>query len=528
MSIRMKKQEEKSTFKETAAFIMGTFSLVVLCVFPLIYHDFYFDILETKYQFYCGAVGLMLAAMLLAGLMKGSLLAYFRNFNLKVLIKSLSIVDWAMLAFWLFNVISWLLCFEWHWEAFWGTSGRYNGAFLMTIYMLVYFLMTRYFRFQKWYLDAFLAVGILVSAFGITDYFQMDILHFKERMNPAQLGSYTSTLGNINTYTVYIGAMLVVSTVLFALEKNLKRMAWYLAIMVLASFALIMGTSDNAYLTLAALYGFAPLFLFRTKRGLSRYLISVAVFFTAILGVSLINNTYADKVFGIVGIFNLITKFEKLPVIVLVLWLLAGFAVFFAARQKEGDGALPKFLVYGWTGVIVLVIAVVVFVLYDANVAGNAERYSAISSYAVFNDEWGTGRGYVWRRSIELYNTQLTPLQKLFGYGPDTFKLLMQVNNDFRMQGGKAIIFDSAHNEYLHYLITIGIAGMSSYFIFMSSAVVRMCRRMKDAPHVAAAMLVVAAYMTQALVNINLPIVMPIIINILSMGLSEIPNEEWA
>ena len=34
---------------------MGAFTLIVLCVLPLVFHDFYFDILETKYQFYSAA-----------------------------------------------------------------------------------------------------------------------------------------------------------------------------------------------------------------------------------------------------------------------------------------------------------------------------------------------------------------------------------------------------------------------------------------------------------------------------------------
>ena len=34
------------------------------------------------------------------------------------------------------------------------------------------------------------------------------------------------------------------------------------------------------------------------------------------------------------------------------------------------------------------------------------------------------------------------------------------------MQNGKMVIFDSAHNEYLHYLVTIGFAGMASYIVF--------------------------------------------------------------
>ena len=48
MANRIKKKEEtKSSYQDNVALIMGVFTLIVLCVLPLVFHDFYFDILET-------------------------------------------------------------------------------------------------------------------------------------------------------------------------------------------------------------------------------------------------------------------------------------------------------------------------------------------------------------------------------------------------------------------------------------------------------------------------------------------------
>ena len=109
-------------------------------------------------------------------------------------------------------------------------------------------------------------------------------------MVPEQRGIYTSTLGNINTYTIYVGAVLTVSALLFMLETNWKRMLVVtMEIWFLPCLPLIMGTSDNAYLSLAALFGLAPLYLFRTRTGVRRYLVSVATFFTVIQCIDWIN-----------------------------------------------------------------------------------------------------------------------------------------------------------------------------------------------------------------------------------------------
>lgn len=537
MSKRIKKRMEGArTFEDNAALIMGIFTLAVLCLCPVVYHRYYFDILETKYQFYCALAIGAAVIMFIYGIISGRLKAFFSDLRWRERIRGLSVTDWAMLAFWLCNVISWLLCSEWRWEAFWGTSGRYNGVFLMTIYLVIYFLMTRFFRMRRWYLDAFLAAGIFVCLFGITDYFQMDLLGFKEGMVPEQREIYTSTLGNINTYTIYVGAVLTVSALLFMLETNWKRMLWYCGNMVLASFALIMGTSDNAYLSLAALFGLSPLYVFRTKTGVRRYLISAAAFFSVIQCIDWINAAFADTVIGIDSAFNLIANLSFLPVIVLVLWLLAGVVSVWTLRKKPvsvsggsagtaqtvSDDCMGKWLVYIWIGVIALVIGAVAFVFYDANIAGHADRYDMIRSYVVFNDAWGTLRGYVWRRSIDLFMNNLTPLQQLFGYGPDTFRLLMQYYYDGKRMEGRRVIYDSAHNEYLHYLVTIGIVGLLAYVTYLGSAIVRLCRGMKDRPEVVAVTFAVIAYSVQAVVNINIPIATPIIYQLLYMGLSSI------
>lgn len=526
---RMKnKQEQEHGIQDYAAAIMGLFALVVLCVFPLVVTNAYLNILETKYLFYSGSAIVMILLMVGYGLASEKLFDFFNEFKIKEVFKKWSLVDWALVVFWMANVLSWVFCSDWRWEAFWGTSGRYNGVFLMTIYMVVYFLVTRHFVFRRWYLDAFLAVGLLVCLFGITDYFQMDIMSFKVRMVERQKGDYTSTLGNINTYTVYVAAVMVVSMILFATEKRTKHIIWYYVSMVISGFALVMGESDNAYLSLAALFGLSPLFLFRTKTGTSRYLISLATFFSVFLCMDWINTAFAGIVLEIDSMFSIIADFSFLPVMVAALWMLAGAVSFALSKKKQEQDSeeMGKWLVYAWMGVIVLVVGTAAFAFYDATAAGNSDRYGVFASYVTFNDKWGTDRGYVWKCAMEIWNDILTPLQKVFGYGADTFRLIMAMNYPGKVVNGVMVVYDSVHNEYLNYLITVGVVGMSAYVVFLVSAVRNMWRRMENRPEVAAVMFVVVAYMVQALININLPVVMPVILQLLAMGLSKAPDEE--
>ena len=65
MANRIKKKEDtKSSYQDNVALIMAAFTLIVLCVLPLVFHDFYFDILETKYPFTGAGIGTRSARML--------------------------------------------------------------------------------------------------------------------------------------------------------------------------------------------------------------------------------------------------------------------------------------------------------------------------------------------------------------------------------------------------------------------------------------------------------------------------------
>ena len=112
-------------------------------------------------------------------------------------------------------------------ESFWGNEGRYTGLFLLLLYGGSFFIVSKFLHFRSWYLDVFLVSSVLVCAFGITDYFNLDILHFKENIDPKQYNIFMSFMGNINTYTAYLSLVLGVSSVLFAAEKKNGKCVWY-------------------------------------------------------------------------------------------------------------------------------------------------------------------------------------------------------------------------------------------------------------------------------------------------------------
>lgn len=511
--------------------IMAVFTFVVLAVFPLYYHNYYFDILKAKYKFYWITVVAMAVICLIVALVflfvdrmeydGVNTKRFFSHFRFDSLKKQPAAYKFLIL-FLILAAISTLLS-DYKFESFWGNEGRFSGLFLISLYALGVFMIGKLGKIKKWYLDLFLLSGVLVCLFGITDYFRMDLLHWKAGVSSTQADSFTSTLGNINTYTAYVALVLGVACGLFTTEKNIFRNIWYFIVLLIGFFAIITGQSDNAYLALGAVFALFPLALFATRKGIIRYITVIASFMSVIKVIDEINKKMAEKVIGLSGIFDVLVRHKYLEVIVIALWLLV--AVLYIGDRvlmKDKEDKVGKWLRITWFCLIAAGVAAVIAVLYDANFGPNPEKYSSLSGYLVFNDSWGTNRGYCWRIGWESYMQQ--PLiHKLFGFGPDTFGILTW---PFRQDSldTYGVFFESAHNEYFQYLVTMGPFTMIAYILFLVSSCARMFRYAKVQPWILAPLGATVCYGAQALVNINLPIATPVMWALLAVGLAMCKN----
>lgn len=489
--------------------IIGTYIILVGVGLPLFVRDRYFDILIAKYYYYC----ICTIAMLI--LLIGCFFIQRINKNnlLERIFVNLKLADCSVLVFYLIAVLS-TISSDYVYESFWGNEGRFTGLFLITWYVVSYFCVSRLWKLKKGYIDIILIAGILVCLFGITDYFKMDIFNFKAPMVVEQRAIFTSTIGNINTYTAYVGIIVAISTVLFALTKEFKCSVFYYLCMIVSLFAIIMGVSDNAYLSLVALFSLLPLFIFNSRSGIRKYLIIIASFFTVVQIIDLINAFYGEGVLGIDSAFNMVISFGGLHFLVIALWLIIFIWKGVDIRFSKGDKTYGNTFKYIWLSVLSVILIGLFYVCYDINILENSTKYGSLSGYFVFNDNWGTNRGYIWRSAMERFS-ELSLYKKIIGFGPETFGIFLlqkTANNPYNQ------LFDSAHNEYLHLLVTVGFAGLISYLIFVISNIWTSCRYRRNNPYTIAIAFGVICYSVQAFVNLNLPITTPIFWLLLSMG----------
>lgn len=519
-------------FTEWCSFIInetiGIGILVLVILFPLYFNDAYYDILSAKFYFYVRCVLILTSVILISVLVMICIdLKSFKGEHTKEFLsrlhprnwkKNFRIADAAVLLFWLLAGISTLSSDFVH-AAFWGNEGRYSGFYLISMYVILYFLVSRFWKIRNGYLELFLLSGIIMGLLGIADYFQLDPLSFRTPENIDALRSYTSTIGNINTYTAYIGMVMGFAAALFSVEEKPLKLAWYYVCMAISFIAMITGRSDNTYLSIGALFILLPFILFKDKKGIERYLIIVATFFSTTYLISLLNQLFPKQIMGVDGLFTLITGFSGLPLVVLLLWA-AVIGFHFYRCNPDKRFVLPVRI---WGGFIAVSFLLLLFLIWDANMGGHGSRYGSLGQYLVFNDNWGSHRGYAWKKAVFIYG-KFSPLQKLIGSGPDTFACLAEQRFYYTMLEEVGVFFDTVHNGYLQYLITNGLLGLTCYLVFLGDAFRCFFLNVKKNPYVFAALVAAACYALQTVVNLELPIVTPTFWLLLGIGMAGCRN----
>lgn len=500
--------------------IVGIYVFIMFAVFPLFIVDKYYNVLKEKFYFFFYATLVAAVIVALSGLVglfgragrkkqqeKKPFLQKLSN-GIRNLWCSLSLTDKFFFAFLLVTCISTVFS-EWPYQAFWGNMGRYQGLLFYLTVGVAYILVTRFYRYKKIHLYAFVIAGVLVSLWGITDYFALDLFGFHQTMgNKFDLLPFSSSIGNINTLTgllaLYMGAAAVLC---IASDK------WYLTFPAMFIFVagMVGGTSDNAVLGVACVYALTPFFAFRTGKGIYRYIFMVAMLLLGmgVMGLLTVMDTATATLATypwMVGVMVRLSRdFYKLLLIGAAVFLAAGFLVkkLYCGDEENGTGPAVKI----WTVIFALGVLLAAGVFIMANTGHLPEALAPYEGILVFNEDWGTYRGYAWTRLFEFFG-KFPFHKKLFGSGPETYSIFMAKNYYYEMQEVLGQIFDSPHSEPLQYLFTMGILGFVTYYGTVSAACVR---GMKQGGTARVFAFAVVAATAASLVNISVPITTPLV-----------------
>ncbi|KMQ49851.1 O-antigen polymerase [Chitinispirillum alkaliphilum] len=159
---------------------------------------------------------------------------------------------------------------------------------------------------------------------------------------------------------------------------------------------------------------------------------------------------------------------------------------------------------------ITCVVIISIFVTLSFNLISESslqKRFNSISSDAItlLNNEpesenLGNGRIYIWVRVIQLIREK-----PLFGHGIENLGLVFtdRFSEDITETFGRILIFDRAHNEYLHIAVSSGIPALLVYLFFIGLVLKKGVNNIKNSEILLPVMAAITGYLVQAFFNIS-------------------------
>ena len=495
----MNPTSNQNRFLRAASFLTILYLCVVFLGVPLVFSNLYFNITETKQTLFLVASGGYLILLLFARI------AFPPDFGVKSPRASLHPAAISLCAFFLVSLVGALLS-KYPDDIFWGQNNRYQGLLTLFTYALVVLALSRREIDLRWPLSAFLLAASLASVLGLINHFGVDLFGFYQNLREADLGRFLSTLGNADFYGSYLVLAFPVTLNAFIHANSRRSLILSAAAIVCVFFGALVAGSDSAALGLLATAVVFPLVLFNDASAMRRLALGWGVFFLTAFVFGLLSAVLPSKTylsFFTVAVSRAVVSLP-LAAVAFALWFLLG---------RAGQERLLALRRPYWI-VLVSAAGLCALALVLLNTAFVHVPLGNLSRYLRFNASWGTDRGQIWAFVLRFFGTQ-PPLQQLFGGGSG---VLFHADAIKPLFSDAAL--DTAHNEYLQYLVTNGALGLLSYLVALFFALRTGIRRGVRQPVFLGLSVAVIAYAAQAAVNIAQPASTPLLFVLLGVLIS--------
>lgn len=459
---------------------------------PLIFTDGYFNITETK-SIYFHIISIALIAFVVsgAGRKKGSAVEA-PSHNILAEKAALSPSDKAMALFCGIMLISCI--FSKHSDCWLGLSSRYQGFYTIAVYTAVYFIVSRNFTSAQRFLFSSVLAFSVVCILGVLHCYGFDPLGLYDGIGDSYKTSFLSTIGNINFYSSYMCLLMPLVVCGFCLSQGKISRTVYTVALVLGSFGMMVTSSESFVVGFGSSLLIIPLFLYSRPHRLKRFLVSIIIIVLSSQAYMLIYNLTGKGNIAVSRLLKILVN----PCICAAIILFCLLAYLIVSRYPDKIKILK--VVYPLCLIAFVLTVGVCFIL--ANTVGLPRFNGAFK----ITSEWGTYRGKIWLFCAKTYLYKYSLKEKLLGTGLETLHITTASAKLFERKS-----LDQAHNEYLQYLMTTGLAGLTAYLSVIASTIYTVVKKLKDSTLAVALLTGLIAYWMQATVNIAQPFTTPIV-----------------
>lgn len=511
----MSKKKKKSKKQSVVFWQLGlqVYLLLMFTVFPVFCTDGFFNIRHDRYHLFLFLTLGALAVVWLLYLMQAP--GQKKSYALKMAQTGgkpwylrLSLADWGMLGFLLCCIASTVLS-EHPADALWGTAGRNNGLLLMAVYVTVYFAVSRCGEYKSFLLPALGVTTGFVSLVAVLNFFCLDPLKMLEPLSDRDKLRFFSTIGNKNLLSAFLCITLPALVTWFVHTRS-RLTGWLYPVSACLGFAAMMAAdSDSGFLGMGAFAAVSLVWYARDPGKLKRFLLMLTLMLLSARVLAWIPGE--NKGMGALQGFFV----HSAGGLFLLGMLAVQTVLLYILHHRMPGRTLSPVLQWSLAGVFGCGLLICLGLTFYFTVLDPDVALEAPWTLFRIDDRWGTNRGFMWRKTLEIFR-QAPLMQKLLGTGPDTFYYAFSPYFEELSRLGDSST-NAAHNEYLNYLITVGAPGLGCYLAAIAGALFRGFRSAKEDPVRAAAAAAALCCAVQALVNIAQPITTPLFILLLAI-----------
>ena len=486
--------------------IISLFYTACILLFEVLYFDnAYFNIMEAKANM-LKLISVVFFMLFLVIFFISAAKDEQAGLGVKRFCKSFGMTEKAVIAFACVSIVS--SVFSGNFEAaVSGDRGWGGGAWMYLTLAALCIIVSRSLSFGTAPKLIFLFGGFATFIWSLLNVCGADLFGMHEGIYGGKTAAmaYLAGIGNSNSMAGYVSMLLPAAMILFTASKKRVWKCVYAAFVFLGFACAVTANCDGVYIGMAAAV-FCTVFysLGKTERLFALPQLGAALS-GAVCFVKLLRRLVGtEKFVELTGISARVCSMNMFPVLfVLFAFVCIALYVF---EKKNILSRVPDIKKLSRP----LRISLCVFFA-AASIA------SVAVSARSFDDSWGSYRGYIWRRSLEMFS-ELGFGRQLFGVGPDCFGIMFSADPNASIPG--AIVLN-AHNEWIQYLVTTGFIGVAAYAFFIFAPAYDALHVKKKISASSAAMLAsIAGYAAQAVVNNPQPLCLSILFLLISFYIS--------